>query len=82
MGEKLNFVFPSRQVCPPDAVGRADLKEFTALPGLVHTDPLTLDFSSVADIHAHVRAEHWVHDELADGGPDRWLVVDFYDNEG
>ena len=28
----------------------ADLKEFTALPGLVFTDPVTLDFSSVADI--------------------------------
>ncbi|MBB4908311.1 nuclear transport factor 2 family protein [Actinophytocola algeriensis] len=101
----------------------ADLKEFTELPGLVFTDPLTLDFSSVADIppmstslrdyveilrasfapftathhaitghvvaidgdhatiHAHVRAEHWVPAELADGGPDRWLVVGFYDNE-
>ena len=101
----------------------ADLKEFTELPRRVFTDPLTLDFSSVADIppmstplrdyveilrasfapftashhaitghvvdldgdratvHAHVRAEHWVPDELADGGPDRWLVVGFYDNE-
>jgi hypothetical protein len=97
----------------------ADLKEFTKLPGLVFTDPLTLDFSSVADIppmtvplsdyletlrgafapytathhaitghvvdidgdsakiHAHVRAEHW----LPGDGPDRWLVVGFYDNE-
>jgi len=34
-----------------------------------------------ATIHAHVRAEHWVPDELADGGPNRWLVVGFYDNE-
>jgi hypothetical protein len=101
----------------------ADLKEFTELPGLVLTDPLTLDFSAVADIppmttplreyaevlrgafapytathhvitghvitldgdratiHAHVRAEHWVPAELAAGGPDRWLVVGFYDNE-
>lgn len=101
----------------------ADLKEFTELPGLVYTDPLTLDFSAVADIppmttplgdyletlraafapyvathhvitghvitvdgdrakiHAHVRAEHWVPEELADGGPRRWLVVGFYDNE-
>ncbi|WP_432990565.1 nuclear transport factor 2 family protein [Dactylosporangium sp. CA-233914] len=101
----------------------ADLKEFTELPGLVLTDPVTLDFSSVADIppmvtplseyvgilrgsfepytathhaitghvinidgdtatiHAHVRAEHWVPDELANGGPNRWLVVGFYDNE-
>ncbi|GAA0547895.1 hypothetical protein GCM10010172_32180 [Paractinoplanes ferrugineus] len=101
----------------------ADLKEFTELPGRTFTDPLTLDFSSVADIppmtmplgdyvevlrasfapytathhvitghvvtidgehatiHAHVRAEHWVPGELAAGGPDRWLVVGFYDNE-
>jgi len=101
----------------------ADLKEFTELPALVFTDPLTLDFSSVADIppmtvplsdyvgnlrlsfapyvathhvitghvvdldgdrarlHAHVRAEHWVPAELAAGGPNRWLVVGFYDNE-
>jgi len=101
----------------------ADLKEFTELPGLVFTDPLTLDFSSVADIppmtvplsdyleilrgafapytathhaitghvvdidgdsakiHAHVRAEHWLPEQLAGDGPDRWLVVGFYDNE-
>ncbi|MBT2410064.1 nuclear transport factor 2 family protein [Streptomyces sp. ISL-12] len=101
----------------------ADMKEYDKLPGLVFTDPLTLDFSSVADIppmttplaryveilrgsfapfaathhaitghvitvdgdtatiHAHVRAEHWVPRELAGTGPDRWLVVGFYDNE-
>lgn len=101
----------------------ADLKEFTELPKRVFTDPLTLDFSSVAEIppmstplpdyldvlrasfapytathhaitghvvdvdgdratiHAHVRAEHWVPDDVADGGPNRWLVVGFYDNE-
>jgi hypothetical protein len=100
----------------------ADLKEFTELPGRVFTDPLTLDFSSVADIppmtvplgdyvevlraafapytathhaitghvieidgdsatiHAHVRAEHWLPIEPG-GGPNRWLVVGFYDNE-
>jgi SnoaL-like domain len=101
----------------------ADLKEFTELPGLVFTDPVTLDFSSVADIplmtvpladyveslrgafapyaathhvitghvvdidgdratiHAHVRAEHWLPAEIAGDGPNRWLVVGFYDNE-
>jgi hypothetical protein len=101
----------------------ADLKEFAELPGRVFTDPLTLDFGSVADIppmtmplgdyieilrtafapytathhaitghvieidgdsatiHAHVRAEHWIPDELAGGGPHHWLVVGFYDNE-
>ncbi|MGW4733319.1 nuclear transport factor 2 family protein [Streptomyces shenzhenensis] len=101
----------------------ADLKEFTELPGLVFTDPVTLDFSAVAGIpptlmplgdyvgvlrgafapfvathhvisghvidiegdsakiHAHVRAEHWLPDEVAGNGPNRWLVVGFYDNE-
>lgn len=101
----------------------ADLKEFTELPRLVFTDPLTLDFESVAGIppmttplgdyleilrasfapytathhaitghivdidgdkatiHAHVRAEHWVPQEVAGGGPNCWLVVGFYDNE-
>jgi hypothetical protein len=34
-----------------------------------------------ATIHAHVRAEHWVTNELANGGPNYWLVVGFYDNE-
>lgn len=100
----------------------ADLKEFTELPGKVFTDPLTLDFSSVANIpptstpladyveilrasfapytathhaitghvieidgdtatiHAHVRAEHWLPDGYTEG-PNRWLVVGFYDNE-
>ncbi|MDT8913985.1 nuclear transport factor 2 family protein [Amycolatopsis sp. PS_44_ISF1] len=107
----------------------ADLSDFTNLagftgsPGLVFTDPLTIDFESVAGtppmtvplgdyleglrgsfagfvathhaitghvvdldgdrarVHAHVRAEHWVPGPLAGGGPDRWLVVGFYDNE-
>ncbi|GHH42127.1 hypothetical protein FHS35_000760 [Streptomyces umbrinus] len=101
----------------------ADKREFTELPRLVFTDPLTLDFESVtsmapmetpldayteilrgafapfaathhaitghvvdidgdrATIHAHVRAEHWLPDELVDGGSNRWLVVGFYDNE-
>jgi hypothetical protein len=101
----------------------ADLKDFTDRPGRVFTDPVTLDFSSVAGIppmtvplgdyveilrasfapfaathhiisghvieldgdratiHAHVRAEHWIPSGIAAGGPDRWLVVGFYDNE-
>ncbi|MGH3351744.1 MAG: nuclear transport factor 2 family protein [Nocardioides sp.] len=100
----------------------ADQKSFDELPRLVHTDPMVVDFESVAAIapmetslddyveilrgsfapflathhvitghvididgdhataHAHVRAEHWVPDELADGGANRWLVVGFYDN--
>jgi hypothetical protein len=101
----------------------ADRKEYEELPALTFTDPVTLDFSSVAGIppmstplrdyvevlrgsfapyaathhvitghvvtvdgdhatvHAHVRAEHWVPGEPADGGANRWLVVGFYDNE-
>lgn len=34
-----------------------------------------------ATAHAHVRAEHWVPDVAAGSGPNRWLVVGFYDNE-
>lgn len=34
-----------------------------------------------ATIHAHVRAEHWLPDELTNGGPNRWLMVGFYDNQ-
>lgn len=34
-----------------------------------------------ANAHAHVQAEHWVPDVIAAGGPNRWLVVGFYDNE-
>lgn len=101
----------------------ADTKNFDELPRLVHTDPFTADFQSVADVpptetplddyaqllrgsfdpfvathhaitghvvdvdgdsaraHAHVRAEHWVPDGMAGGGPNRWLVVGFYDND-
>ncbi len=34
-----------------------------------------------ATIHAHVRAEHWVRDDLVADGARRWLVVGFYDDE-
>lgn len=34
-----------------------------------------------ATAHAHVQAQHWVPDEVAGGGANRWLVVGFYDNE-
>lgn len=33
-----------------------------------------------ATIRAHVRAEHWTADDVAAGGPNRWLVVGFYEN--
>lgn len=35
----------------------------------------------IAKIHTHVRAEHRLPEEAADDGPNRWLVVGFYDNE-
>jgi SnoaL-like domain len=34
-----------------------------------------------ATIHAKIRAEHWLPTEVAGDGPDRWLVVGFYDDE-
>jgi hypothetical protein len=34
-----------------------------------------------ASIHAKIRAEHWLPAELAGDGPNRWLVVGFYDDE-
>lgn len=34
-----------------------------------------------ATARAHVRAEHWVPDDVAASGPNRWLVVGFYENE-
>lgn len=35
----------------------------------------------VAQIGAHIRAEHWVAPELAEPGRNRWLAVGFYDDE-
>jgi hypothetical protein len=34
-----------------------------------------------ASIRAHIRAEHWIDEALAGGGPTCWLVVGFYDDE-
>lgn len=34
-----------------------------------------------ATIHAKIRAEHWLPSDVAGDGPDRWLVVGFYDDE-
>lgn len=59
---------------------RGSFASFTATHHTITGHVIDID-GDRATIHAHVRAEHWVPDELADGGPDRWLVVGFYDNE-
>ncbi|QVJ02955.1 nuclear transport factor 2 family protein [Nocardiopsis eucommiae] len=53
---------------------------FTATHHTITGHVLDID-GDRATLHAHVRAEHWVPKERAGGGPDRWLVVGFYDNE-
>jgi hypothetical protein len=59
---------------------RGSFAPFTATHHAITGHVVTID-GDHATVHAHVRAEHWVPAELADGGPDRWLVVGFYDNE-
>jgi hypothetical protein len=53
---------------------------YTATHHVITGHVIDIDGDS-ATIHAHVRAEHWVTNELANGGPNCWLVVGFYDNE-
>ncbi|OXM68477.1 nuclear transport factor 2 family protein [Amycolatopsis vastitatis] len=59
---------------------RASFAPFTATHHVISGHVIEID-DDTAKIHAHVRAEHWVPDTLADGGPHRWLVAGFYDNE-
>lgn len=59
---------------------RGSFAPFTATHHAITGHVIEID-GDRATVHAHVRAEHWVPDELADGGPNRWLVVGFYDNE-
>ncbi|MEU4518942.1 nuclear transport factor 2 family protein [Amycolatopsis sp. NPDC024027] len=59
---------------------RASFAPFTATHHVISGHVIELD-GDTATIHAHVRAEHWVPEALARGGPDRWLVAGFYDNE-
>jgi SnoaL-like protein len=59
---------------------RGAFAPYTATHHVITGHVIDIDGDS-ATIHAHVRAEHWVPDELAAGGPNRWLVVGFYDNE-
>ena len=59
---------------------RESFNAFIATHHTITGHVITLD-GDRATAHAHVRAEHWVPDEVARGGSNRWLVVGFYDNE-
>jgi hypothetical protein len=59
---------------------RMSFEPFVATHHVITGHVIDLD-GDRAKIHAHVRAEHWVPDEVAAGGPNRWLVVGFYDDE-
>jgi hypothetical protein len=80
--------FSSVAAIPPMTVPLADYLEilrasfapYLATHHAITGHVVTVDGDS-ATIHAHVRAEHWLPDEVAAGGPNRWLVVGFYDNE-
>lgn len=53
---------------------------FVATHHVITGHVITID-GDHATAHAHVRAEHWVPDQVAGDGPNRWLVVGRYDNE-
>lgn len=59
---------------------RASFAPYTATHHAITGHVVEID-GDTATVHAHVRAEHWVPDSIANGGPDRWLVVGFYDNQ-
>jgi hypothetical protein len=59
---------------------RGSFEAFAATHHAITGHIVTID-GDRATIHAHVRAEHWLPKEAAGDGPDRWLVVGFYDNE-
>jgi hypothetical protein len=52
---------------------------WTATHHAITNHRITVD-GDRATIRAHIRAEHWVPDELAAGGPNCWLVVGYYDD--
>ncbi|WP_063061193.1 nuclear transport factor 2 family protein [Nocardia sienata] len=58
---------------------RASFASFVATHHAITGHVVEID-GDRATIHAHVRAEHWLPSEIANGGPDRWLVVGCYDN--
>jgi SnoaL-like domain len=86
--DPLTLDFESVTGMPPMTVPLGDYLEvlrgsfasFTATHHAITGHVVEID-GDRATIHAHVRAEHWVPAELAAGGPDRWLVAGFYDNE-
>lgn len=59
---------------------RGSFDAFIATHHVITGHVVTID-GDHATAHAHVRAEHWVPDDIAGDGPNRWLVVGFYDNE-
>ncbi|GAA1427976.1 hypothetical protein GCM10009616_06530 [Microlunatus lacustris] len=59
---------------------RGALEPFVATHHSITGHVITIE-GDHAVAHAHVRAEHWVPDDVAAGGPNQWLVVGFYDDE-
>jgi hypothetical protein len=86
--DPLTLDFESVTGMPPMTVPLGDYLEslrgafapFTATHHVITGHVVEVD-GDRATVHAHVRAEHWVPDEVAAGGPGRWLVVGFYDDE-
>ncbi len=55
-------------------------RQYAATHHAITNHRVTID-GDVAHIRAHVKAEHWIPPSLADGGPNCWLLVGFYDDE-
>lgn len=80
--------FQSVTGMPPVRTGLDDYREglrgsfdaFIATHHIITGHVITIK-GDHAHAHAHVRAEHWVPDHIAGNGPNRWLVVGFYENE-
>jgi 3-phenylpropionate/cinnamic acid dioxygenase small subunit len=58
---------------------RAGLAPFATTHHAITNHRVTVE-GDQADVRAHVRAEHWLRPELADDGPNCWLLVGFYDH--
>ncbi|ANZ40448.1 hypothetical protein BBK82_34970 [Lentzea guizhouensis] len=59
---------------------RASFAPFKATHHAITGHVVEID-GDTAKIHAHVRAEHWLPDEVVADGAGPWLVVGFYDDE-